>query len=240
MSVTDSTSYATLTGQDGSRSTFAVAGTGGSGQTAYTPQGPANTAGLHMSKASGMFVLTDSDGVVTAFSAPAGATAGTYLPVTVTQPGGGNTTAGYVYDASSTDAAYGKPVLVVAPDPDAPAGTPGTAACPNPPSAGTWDAGCRALKLIYDPATKNVSEVDFLTSDSTRLIQTPVAQYSYDASGRLTAQWDPRISPALKTTYGYDETSGDADYGRLTQISPAQSAPGRPRSLESGLQRHRR
>ncbi len=31
-----------------------------------------------------------------------------------------------------------------------------------------------------------------------------VAQYSYDTQGRLRAEWDPRISPALKTTYGYD------------------------------------
>jgi streptogramin lyase len=33
----------------------------------------------------------------------------------------------------------------------------------------------------------------------------PVAQYTYDVIGRLRAEWDPRISPNLKKTYGYDE-----------------------------------
>ena len=33
---------------------------------------------------------------------------------------------------------------------------------------------------------------------------TTVAQYAYDLKGRLRAEWDPRISPALKTEDGYD------------------------------------
>ncbi len=48
---------------------------------------------------------------------------------------------------------------------------------------------------------------------------TMVAQYSYDKSGRLRAEWDPRISPALKTTYGYDVE------GRVTSLLPPGEQP---------------
>ena len=34
--------------------------------------------------------------------------------------------------------------------------------------------------------------------------KSPVAQYAYDAAGRLREVWDPRVSPALKTAYDYD------------------------------------
>ena len=225
-SLTDATSYVTLAGADGSKLTFATGSTDGSGVTSYTPQGPAVAYGLTVSKKNGTFTLTDHSGTQVTFTTPTGAAADQYLPTTVTQPGSARST-GYVYDADSADAAYGKPVLVVAPDANAPAGTPSTTACPNPPTAATWtDPGCRALQLTYDTATGNVSEIDFVTSDGTNLTKTPVAQYTYDATGRLQYESDPRISTPLKTTYTYDETVGDADYGRLTQISPAQSTPG--------------
>ena len=48
-----------------------------------------------------------------------------------------------------------------------------------------------------------------------------VAEYSYDKQGRLRAEWDPRISPALKTTYGYDEEEG----GHVVAVSPAGQEP---------------
>jgi RHS repeat-associated protein len=225
-SVTDATSYAILTGFDGSKLTFATIGTDSNGLTTYTPQGPAVTDGLTLTKKSGAFTLTDTSGVLTAFAVPTGGAAGVYLPTSVTQPGSGNTATGYVYDSTSSDPGYGKPLLMIAPDANAPAGTPTTTACPNPPSAATWDAGCRALKFSYDATTGNVSKIDFVTSDGSTLTQTAVADYTYDSSGQLTNEWDPRISPVLKTSYTYDETSSDADYGRLTQISPAQSTAG--------------
>src|SRR5580704_13718540 len=33
---------------------------------------------------------------------------------------------------------------------------------------------------------------------------TTAVQYAYDKKGRLRAEWNPQISPALKTVYGYD------------------------------------
>ncbi|MFG2129795.1 RHS repeat-associated core domain-containing protein [Streptomyces sp. NPDC048751] len=219
-SITSSTSYATLTGADGSKLTFATIGTDGNGLTTYSAQGPAVTAGLTLTKKSGAFTLADTTGVVTTFTTPAGGAPGTYLPAVVTQAGGDNT--GYVYDAVSSDSAYGKPILVVAPDADAPVGTSPTSSCPNPPAAATWDAGCRALKLSYDATTGNVSEIDFVSSDGSTLTQTPVADYTYDSTGRLKYEWDPRVSTPLKSMYLYDEAASDSDYGRITAVYPAQ------------------
>ncbi len=63
-----------------------------------------------------------------------------------------------------------------------------------------------ALFAAYNPTTKTVEEK-------------AVAQYAYDTKGRLRAEWDPRISPALKTVYGYDPE------GHVTAVSPAGQEP---------------
>lgn len=78
-----------------------------------------------------------------------------------------------------------------------------------------------------------------------KMEEVAVAEYSYDKQGRLRAEWDPRIKPALKATYGYDSeghvtavsapgkqpwlmiygTAGeDASFGRLVKVTrPAAS-----------------
>jgi RHS repeat-associated protein len=45
-----------------------------------------------------------------------------------------------------------------------------------------------------------------------------VAKYAYDSSGNLREQWDPRISPALKTAYSYTG-------GRITTVTPPGELP---------------
>jgi YD repeat-containing protein len=90
--------------------------------------------------------------------------------------------------------------------------------------------GCRALKFSYASATtatgENQSEwgeyqgrlskvfVNAYDPVSKKMLETAVSEYSYDKSGRLRAQWDPRVSPALKTTYGYDVE------GHVTAMTP--------------------
>ena len=80
--------------------------------------------------------------------------------------------------------------------------------------------GCRALAFKYAETTTasgenpsewgeykgRLSEIVFHSyNPATKAMAEPVvAQYSYDKGGRLRAEWDPRISPVLKTTYGYD------------------------------------
>ena len=41
-----------------------------------------------------------------------------------------------------------------------------------------------------------------------------VAEYCYDAKGRLRAEWNPQVSPTLRTTYGYDAE------GHVTAVRP--------------------
>jgi YD repeat-containing protein len=90
--------------------------------------------------------------------------------------------------------------------------------------------GCRALTFNYAETTtatgENESEWGDYKGNLTRvyyhawdpakgaMTEPAVAQYAYDAKGRLRAEWDPRISPALKTTYGYDAE------GHVTAITP--------------------
>jgi YD repeat-containing protein len=81
-------------------------------------------------------------------------------------------------------------------------------------------AGCRALKFVYATSTTATGEnssqwgeyrsrikkvlMDAYDPITKKMVETAVSEYSYDSLGRLRAEWDPRISPALKTTYGYD------------------------------------
>ncbi|HEX5309360.1 MAG TPA: RHS repeat-associated core domain-containing protein [Solirubrobacteraceae bacterium] len=82
--------------------------------------------------------------------------------------------------------------------------------------------GCRALTFNYATSTTATGEgpsewgdykgrltrVYFATAEEkegkTVQVTKAIAQYAYDSRGRLRAVWDPRISPALKTTYAYD------------------------------------
>ncbi len=95
------------------------------------------------------------------------------------------------------------------------------------------EKGCRALEFNYAASTTasgegqsqwgdykgDLTRVYFIAWDPVKkeMTTTAVAQYAYDSQGRLRAVWDPRISPALKTIYGYDVE------GHVTAITP----PGR-------------
>ena len=99
----------------------------------------------------------------------------------------------------------------------------------------TLKRGCRALTFTY--ATKTTAEgenesewseyngrlmkVSFTAYDpsSKKMTTTVIAQYVYDKRGRLRAEWDPGVSPALKTTYGYDEE------GHVTGLSSPGQEP---------------
>jgi YD repeat-containing protein len=175
-----------------------------------------------LTKSSSGFVLTDPSGDQVHFTAANSSTPSRYTPSQVTQPGSSRSV-GFIYDAASTDAAYGKPLLMVAPDPNLAAGTSSTTACPYPASASTWSAGCRGLQFAYNSGGK-LTQVSFVSYDGSTLTNTPVAAYSYDSTGRLIGEWDPRISPNLVTTYTYNENSSSPTYGWLTSTGPAQES----------------
>jgi RHS repeat-associated protein len=218
--LTEGSSYAVLDNADGSNDTFTQGATSGS-TVSWAPQGDAVTSGLTLTQntGTGAFTLTDSSGTVTAFAQAA--SGGAYLPKTVTVPGTASS-AGFIYDTSSGDVTYGDPLLMVAPD--AASSSASTTACPYPASASTWTAGCRGLTFSYNSAG-SVTAISFAYTDNSGAFHNvPVANYSYDSSGRLTSEWDPRLSTPLVSGYTYDETSSDADYGRITQVSPPQAA----------------
>ncbi len=91
-------------------------------------------------------------------------------------------------------------------------------------------AGCRALTFKYATATTATGEKEgewgeykgrlaqvifhAYNQASKAMEEQAVAQYSYDKEGRLRAEWDPRVSPTVKTVYGYDSE------GHVTAITP--------------------
>jgi YD repeat-containing protein len=82
-----------------------------------------------------------------------------------------------------------------------------TTAGENESEWGEYDGRLKeVLFAAYNPSVKEVQEIS-------------IAQYAYDAQGRLRAEWDPRISPALKTVYGYDAE------GHVTAVSPPGQEP---------------
>lgn len=76
-------------------------------------------------------------------------------------------------------------------------------------------AGCRSLKFSYNSTNQLLKTVSLETYEpiAKKMQETAIAEYSYNEKGWLTAEWDPRISPALKTSYGYDEE------GHLTALT---------------------
>lgn len=216
--LTNSGSYAVLDNEDGSNETFLQGSTNGS-TVSWTPQGTTVGSGLTLTENTGTntFTLTDSARTVTQFAASAATSS--YAPATVTVPGDPSS-AGFVYDTNSSDAIYGDPLLIVAPD--AASSSSSTNTCPYPASASNWTAGCRGLQFTYSAGA--VSRIDFVYVDNSDAFHdVTVADYSYDSAGRLTSEWDPRLATPLVNRYTYDETASDADYGRITQITPAQA-----------------
>lgn len=213
-SVADDGSYVVLTGGDGSTYTFTEGSTSGS-TVSYTADASGLSAGLTLTKytTSDVFSLADSSNDVTQFAFSAAGD--DFIPTTITSPGTTSST-GIVYNSS------GQPMLMVAPD--AASSEAPTTACPSPASSSTWTAGCRGLQFDYN-SSNEVSEIDFVYVDNSGAYHdVPVAEYGYDSTGRLTSEWDPRLSTPLVTGYTYDETSTDADFGRITAYSPAQAA----------------
>jgi YD repeat-containing protein len=124
--------------------------------------------------------------------------------------------------------------------------------------------GCRALTFEYAAETTakgegpsewgnykgHLKRVEFHAWDPSKGAMTKevfVAQYAYDTKGRLRAEWDPRISPALKMVYGYDAEghvsaltppgeeswaftygtiASDSNAGRLLKVTQASASSG--------------
>jgi streptogramin lyase len=203
-----------------------------------------------LGKVTAYLLKNPTKGTTTRYTLPAGAEE--WLP-TVSEGANATTTTTdeYVTVEPEPGRKIVRPILEVAPHPSA------TCAFKK------LEKGCRALEFNYAESTtatgEGQTEWGDYKGDLTRVYlvawdpttkemkTTTVAQYAYDTQGRLRAVWDPRISPALKTIYGYDAEghiaaltppgeeswafiygtiTGDATSGRLLKATrAATSAP---------------
>jgi RHS repeat-associated protein len=205
VSLHDAGSYVIVTGGDGTQLTFARPASG----LVYIPQ--ADVTDLTLTAITGGFTLADTAANLTTFTKPTGAT--DYVPTKIEQP------------ASDTDTTYTYEVVG-----GVTRVTRALAPVPTGVSCATLVAGCRALTVTYATATTatgtdeatwgdfagRLKTISFTAYDpaTSAMSTVTVSSYLYDSDGRLRAQWDPRISPALKTRYAYDTG------GHLATITP--------------------
>ena len=193
---TVSFAYAILTDLEGYEIAFEK-----EGETWVTPP---EMTGYSLTKEGSKFFLADPEGNRTTFESSE-AQPNEYLPVAITQTGGSTNTTKNVYEIFE-----GKRRLkmIIA----------ATAGQECAESNAQTEAGCRALGFTYG-----------VVSGFTRLISITyyapglggsweVARYSYNVSGVLTGEWDPRLGESLKESYAYVET-------KLTTVQPAGQEP---------------
>ena len=154
---------------------------------------------LTHAEGSSTFSLSDPDGNVTTFESSGGGSE--YLPTVVSLAGGSTNDSRMVYQIVEGNRRLNK---VIAPS------APGVTCTAENVTA---TLGCRSLVFNYEPATKwgaPASYKDRLASityygpaNKSTISNWTVAQYEYDSAGRLIAEWDPRVSPALKESYSY-------------------------------------
>lgn len=86
--------------------------------------------------------------------------------------------------------------------------------------------GCQALRFNYETdgyPNRRLTSIEMKAWDpaTSAMVVTAVSRYAYDSQGRLIEQWDPRITPALKTTYGILNTTDS----RIVSVKPAGEDP---------------
>jgi RHS repeat-associated protein len=84
--------------------------------------------------------------------------------------------------------------------------------------------GCRSLVFAYEPAShwgapaadkERLASITYYgPTGAVSMSHWEVAKYSYNSEGRLTEEWDPRISPALAEKYTYEAA------GQLKTVKP--------------------
>ena len=202
---------ATLTASSGGQTTFTAAGEG----KYASPNGDASLALSEAKNSKGErteYLLRDpANGLTTTFTSPTGPTGILWkatkqegpLPAQKVQ---------YIYQ---TVEGVTEPKYALAPEP---AGL-SFSCIAKLEKAEKLEKGCRALEFKYASSTTATGEKEaewkeykgrlnevvlIAYNPESKGMETAVAQYAYDSKGRLRAEWNPKVSPNLKTTYGYD------------------------------------
>jgi RHS repeat-associated protein len=206
--------YALLTDSEGYEYAFEI--------SAGSYVAPPELSGFVLTHTTGSatYALSDPQGNVTTFENNAGGSE--YLPASVSIAGTSSTvTMLYKFEGGTR-----RLVKIIAPTPEI--------ACNA--ENNTTAVGCRSLVFNYLPATtwgapsadgERLSSITYYgPNGTTGMSSWEVAKYEYDSSGRLIAEWDPRISSALKETYTY-VGSGESNPqgGELKTITPAGQEP---------------
>jgi RHS repeat-associated protein len=190
-----------------------------------------------LKKSGESYELSDAHGAVTTFTRPEGA-GEIYVPSSAALAAGAGGLDKVKYTFVRNTLNQLQPSEVLGPEPSEGACSP------------TLVRGCRALTFNYALATTATGEARSQWGDYLRLLTrvyftawdpeagkmktTTVAQYAYDNRGRLRAEWDPRISPTLTTTYGYDTednltaATSPGEQPWLLQYAKSFGAPGVP------------
>lgn len=185
----------------------------------WTPEPGSEDLTLTGKTSDSTLTLTDTVGTTTTFVKPSGAST---WQVSTTKLATDNSTTTIVPDSVLTGGKV-RPKYVIAPTSAATA-----SACQTSPAT----KGCRMLEYVYATATTATASVfgDFAgqvsqiklwatTPGDSASTASVIAQYAYDTAGQLRQEWDPRISPALKTGYTYDSS------GRITTLTPPGELP---------------
>ncbi|MER6205926.1 DNRLRE domain-containing protein [Streptomyces sp. NPDC001642] len=220
-----STTSAALVDVDGNETGFTATSAGGwkpepgSEDLTLTSKNTAGSTTNDLTAVSS-FTLKDNEGTTTFAKVDSASTtwqvSSTYLPTD-------NSTTKVVSEKPSPTSTLARPKYVISPTSAIASST-----CETTPST----PGCRLLEFVYATSTTatsgalgdytgQVKQIKEWVTDpgASAATATVVSQYAYDDSGHLREQWDPRISPALKTAYTYDSA------GRVTTLTPPGEVP---------------
>jgi RHS repeat-associated protein len=130
-----------------------------------------------------------------------------YLPKSIAMTGGPGNKSRMIYATASGKLRLEKIVAPAAPG----------VSCPDEGSS--IIDGCRLLVFNYGGSPSTPTRLHSVTYYGPGQGEWTVAEYDYDSSGRLIAEWDPRIEPALKETYTYNAT------GQIATLTPPGQEP---------------
>jgi len=197
---------------DGAETDFSLAS---SSSYPHTYDSPAASTNLTLTKTnSTTFDLTDISGVELTFTN----TSGSDYRVATESDATGLT---YTTNWTVTGGGITEPTQITAPPPDS----------VNCTTAPLTTRGCQTLAFDYASTTQSTTLCGSPLGDYAGQVQevkyyawdpdlgamnggVVVANYCYDSSGLLRAEWDPRLSPALKTQYTYNSD------GEIATVTP--------------------
>jgi len=201
----------------------AVSFTANAAQNGWVSEPGSEALTLTGSLSGGDFSLRDTDGTITTFKKIDSA-AVSWTVSSVLLDGLTSSTTQVVSEAVTVDGVVlARPKRIIAST-----SAVNLATCESTPST----KGCRATDFSYAAATTatadafgdytgRLSSISVWSTDPGASAATSIvtSRYAYDEQGRLRQEWDPRITPSLKTAYTYDST------GRVTALTPPGQLP---------------